>query len=119
MGYYTNYNLSVVNHNNFTENQLREVSSELARRLGEDDELPFHQHIDDAFEWIGYDSRKWYEHEEDMMQLSREYPDMIFLLEGWGEEYDDVWRKYFKGGRIKICNRHYFWDEAPEWALRG
>lgn len=119
MSYYTSYNLTVVNKNSFTENQLREISSELARRLDEDDDFPFRQNIDDPFEWIEYDTRKWYDHEEDMMRLSREYPDMIFLLEGWGEEPDDVWRKYFKGGKMKICNRHYFWDEAPEWALRG
>lgn len=118
MGYYTSYILSVVNQDNFTKDQLKEASKKLAHRLGEDEyeEFSDRQNIDDVFEWIGYDTRKWYEHEEDMTQLSLEYPDMIFLLEGWGEELDDVWRKYFKDGKMEVCGRNYYWDDAPEWA---
>jgi hypothetical protein len=39
---------------------------------------------------------KWYEHDHHMEVISREYPDILFILTGEGEESGDVWRKYFK-----------------------
>lgn len=48
------------------------------------------------------DSCKWYEHEEDMKQLSLKFPDVLFTLRGEGEESGDVWVKYFKEGKMQI-----------------
>jgi len=115
MGYYTYYKLSVVNEEDFTKEQLQDAASRLAKRLDYDGEIP----TSDPFAWLGNESMKWYDHEEDLMRLSDEYPDMVFFLEGWGEEFDDVWRKYFKNGAFKSYHRHYYWDPVPEWLMRS
>ena len=42
---------------------------------------------------------KWYDYEAEMLALSKKYPDVIFLLEGEGEETLDSWKDYFLNGR--------------------
>jgi hypothetical protein len=51
----------------------------------------------DCFEDIFGDEMKWYHHEDDMIALSKEYPDIVFVLEGEGEEAPDFWRMW-------VCN---------------
>ena len=47
---------------------------------------------------------KWYDHEQDMLELSTFYPDTIFTLHGWGEQMGDEWEKEFKNGEMTIIN---------------
>ena len=49
----------------------------------------------DVGEWT------WYDHEQDMKFLSTDFPDILFTLEGKGEDRDDLWVKYFKAGKIQ------------------
>jgi hypothetical protein len=44
---------------------------------------------------------KWYEHEKEMRASSLAHPDHVFQLDGVGEEQGDVWRKYFRAGRMQ------------------
>ena len=46
------------------------------------------------------DSIKWYDHEDHMSDISAAIPDVYFILNGDGEDSDDLWRKYFFNGRI-------------------
>lgn len=46
---------------------------------------------------------KWYDATHDMIQLSEKFPDVIFTLEGHGEEFGDVWREYYKNGACQHC----------------
>lgn len=48
------------------------------------------------------DSCKWYDHEDDMRRLSLRFPDVVFTLNGEGEESGDVWVKYFKDGKMQV-----------------
>lgn len=45
---------------------------------------------------------KWYNHEADMREVSQDYPRVLFTLEGRGEEHGDVWRKYFRDGKMQV-----------------
>lgn len=45
----------------------------------------------------------WYDHEDDMKALARNFPEIRFSLEGIGEEQGDMWIKDFWGD--KFCER--------------
>lgn len=56
---------------------------------------------------------KWYEHEQDMTNLSLKYPTVLFILDGSGEEKEDLWRKFFKNGHVEE-HRASQWVPPPE-----
>lgn len=43
---------------------------------------------------------KWYDHQDGVLQLSREFPFYILVLEGQGEELGDYWRDYYLNGKM-------------------
>lgn len=55
---------------------------------------------DDQFYAIreGSEATKWYRHDGDMLSLSREFPEVLFILHGEGEEGGDLWRTYYLDG---------------------
>lgn len=46
---------------------------------------------------------KWYDHEENMKEISKLFPDMVFQLRGQGEDPEDMWEKYFQNGYCEEC----------------
>lgn len=93
MGYKTSYNLSINTFNN---------------KLSEKDIIKeFRDKYKDAFYAIddnGFNNdSRWYEHEEDLKKFSTFYPEMIFQLDGDGEDSYDNWIKYFKDGKMQVC----------------
>jgi hypothetical protein len=42
---------------------------------------------------------KWYDHETDLKSFSKKYPDVLFILEGEGEESGDIWKLYVQNGK--------------------
>lgn len=46
---------------------------------------------------------KWRYHEKDMIEISKQFPDMVFQLRGQGEDHDDLWQKYFQNGDCEKC----------------
>lgn len=67
--------------------------------------------------WIFEDEVKWYEHESDMLNFSKRHPDLIFILNGVGEYDNDIWRKYFKNGKIQRALAKISFDNFDESAL--
>lgn len=61
---------------------------------------------------IGYDpfgdTCKWYDHERDMRTFSAQHAHVLFTLDGEGEESGDVWRKYFRAGKMQE-------ERLPKW----
>lgn len=99
MGYYTYYNLTL-------ENASREQAKKVEDRLKEMDIID--DILDEMYDSDGYfsscDSAKWYEHEEDIGKLSMEFPEVHFVLQGEGDNRDDIWEKHFINGRIQRCH---------------
>ena len=44
---------------------------------------------------------KWYDYRDHMKLISAKYPETLFKLYGRGEESEDVWVEYFKGGKSR------------------
>jgi len=89
MGYYTDYDLSVSFSND----------SVLKRIV--DEEL-----IDENFNYTDGDSElclhsKWYDHKKDMLRISAMFPGVLFTLSGEGEEAGDMWREYYRDGKMQ------------------
>lgn len=92
MGYYTTFRLSVRNG---------EVTEEMQTKLKEIKPEYFIDHdMEDLLEG-GYEA-KWYDWEEDLIKLSKAFPTEVFELSGDGEEREDMWRAYFKNGKVQI-----------------
>lgn len=106
MGYSTMYNLSVHTDSSLG---IREVFQKANDFYG------LHYAIDEAGEYVN--SVKWDEHEEDMLKLSVEFPDVIFILKGEGEEAGDIWYKCFKSGKIQRAPGKITFDEYDESKL--
>ena len=46
------------------------------------------------------DTLKWYDHAVDMEEITSKHPEAVVLLYGRGEDIDDVWYEYWKGGKV-------------------
>lgn len=44
------------------------------------------------------ETSKWYEHDTDMRELSRKWPNVIFHLHGEGDSNDDIWTATYSNG---------------------
>ena len=85
MGYYTDFSLSVLNDR---ECDLTILINEINSK-----------HKYDLIYEDGYARCvKWYDWEEDLMELSKKYPDMLIEITGDGEDSGDFWEARFKGG---------------------
>lgn len=102
MGYYTSFELTAFRGPDPT----REDSDPSSYYL--DFANKFHQitgyHIDSLCDI------KWYIWEEDMIKLSKFYPETIFLLEGQGEDPKDLWKAYFHNGTCSISEAQIVFD---------
>ena len=56
--------------------------------------------------WCGlenYDPCTWYTEEKDMRALSRDFPDVHFIISAFGEINDDIWEAHYLGGKRQLC----------------
>lgn len=113
MGYYTRYDMSVYegDYNSY------DIVKFMAEKNKECDayyafEYDLKNTLDDindqsgavyALSLEGDDECKWYEHEKEMRDLSKVFPDVVFKLHGEGEENGDIWDKYFMNGKMQYC----------------
>ena len=103
MSYYTDYSLTVKN--------APEQDAEAFAAYMEDN-MPLGRYGD---VYGAFDT--WYAHEEDMRELSAQFPNALFALEGHGEEWDDHWIKYFQGGKMQYCPGEIVYPDFDESKL--
>jgi hypothetical protein len=98
MGYRTYYAMVVTPMPAELEKNLKEIVKGLER--GDFFEMALEYKGFGVFESSG-EGCSWYEHEADLRNLSRQFPESLFVLHGEGEEREDVWDAYFKGGKCQ------------------
>ena len=81
MGYYTNFTLALDPSTTVS----KEVLEQIDQVITDWDVLEYT--CNDC--WYG--SAKWYEYQEDMCALSKQFPNVIFCLSGEGEDAEDLW----------------------------
>ena len=64
--------------------------------------------------WFGEET-PWYSWEPDMRHFSKtKHPWVTFLLEGKGDDYDDIWKAYFKNGKMFKAKAELVFEEFSE-----
>lgn len=66
----------------------------------------------------GENNGKWYEHEDFFKKITKEYPGVLVELYGEGEEAGDIWIKYFKDGKMQLCEAQIVFDSFDESKLK-
>jgi hypothetical protein len=106
MGYYTDYKLKIItNPNHVDEDKIFTELEEISGYGG------FSHYDGELYE------AKWYYHNSDMEKLSKRYPEILFQLDGVGEEKSDIWRTFFKDGKSQRTNAKITFDDFDESKL--
>jgi hypothetical protein len=64
------------------------------------------------------ESCKWYNHDDDMITLSKQFPTVLFILKGEGEESGDLWIAYYQDGKYYRDNAKIVFPEFSEEKLK-
>ena len=97
MGYYTSHRLTMI-----------EGSYDLIEQFVEENE---HAKFALCSNGDCSESCKWYSHQEDMKAFSKKHPEAIFELSGEGEESGDIWKEYYKNGKMQRCKAVITFEE--------
>lgn len=113
MGYYTYFTLEA-----YEDGRL--VSPEKEAAITTALEEIFESGLGEVSSWHSYfyDSMKWYEHDIDMLSLSKKFPEVLFILSGEGEERDDNWITYYKNDEIETCHGRIVFEEPRSAFVR-
>ena len=116
MGYYTNYSLTI--NETYTGGCVpHEKECIIIKRLGEINGYWSNADVDDytdPFNIISDDSMKWYNHDKDMLLLSKEFPEYWFILDGHGEEWDDIWSAMYHDGKMQHVDAEIVYPDFSE-----
>lgn len=113
MSYRTNFTLQAAEIDKHT----FDVIDEALITINADMEPTEPDPADTDFNWHGSDL-SWYDHEEDMVKLSQQFPDILFILSGNGENAEDLWKKYFFGGLVQRAPAQITYEELNKNKLR-
>lgn len=103
MGYYTNYKLVTTGLDVSEEDLCSELIATTKYDWDEDLEL--------------YDV-KWYDYDKHMKHISNQHPNTLFTLEGDGEEQGDMWKAYYKNGKVQRCDAIITFEDFDEAKLK-
>jgi hypothetical protein len=113
MGYYTDHTITLkqgeVAHDK--KEEIRKALDEIS------DGYNFENNSDGGELEITLWDAKWYSHEEDMRELSKKYPDLVFQIKGEGEESGDLWIEYYKNGKMQEAPAKIVYDDFDETKL--
>ena len=116
MGYYTHYEFYVKGAG--TDTVTPEKEQEIITALREQCEDANYALREDGY---AEQECKWYDSDEDIRKFSKQYPGLILVLQGHGEEngfHDpDIWIKYFKNGKMQEAYAQVEFDDYDEAKL--
>ena len=117
MGYCTRYELKIKG------TATKKVTGKLPDGTTATVEVPLGNLQELLVDHLGYDpfcgECKWYEHDRDMREFSRNYPEVLFILKGAGEESDDLWISYYKNGKCQSEKGKIVYEPFDETKLSG
>lgn len=123
MGYYTRYSIAI--HSEPVErSRIDGIDANgnpsfvyVERKLSLED-IKYQISNECGYNTLWEESVKWYDHEKDMRDFSRKYPEVVFELSGEGEENGDIWKAYFKNGKMQRCKAIITFDSFDEAKMK-
>ena len=114
MGYYTKFELNILPWPN--EDKEREIKANIIARM---DSIDINEVDTRDIEWFLKDEMKWYSHKEDMLEVSKLFPDTLLVLRGEGEDHNDLWNEYYCDGEMERVEAEIVYPEPknPKFAL--
>ena len=109
MGYFTSYKL-ITNHPDFEKifEEYRKLYSENGFELSAGDIY------NNSFVFVN----KWDNIKESLIDFSKQYPNIVFTLYGYGEYANDVWCMYVKNGKSNLAKAKITFDNFDESVLQ-
>jgi len=105
MGYYTNFELRIydaADHAAVCRHEVIDLIEPLVPDCLMDYKFPYGHTVRDISENASsHDSMKWYDHKKDLQVLSARWPEYVFVLDGEGEENQDIWREVAWDGQCE------------------
>lgn len=99
MGYYTKFDIMMVPE--VDTKKETEIMRAIAAKISKTNPSSI---SNDEARWCLNSELKWYNHNEHMIEVSKQFPDITFILDGEGEEHGDIWRKYYCNGEWEGVN---------------
>ena len=126
MGYYTNYEFGTKGNKTYKVKDIVSYMKEQYKKSNEDKFYPFsyefEYYLNDEstydFELNSDGDVKWYYSDEEMIELSKQFPETVFYLYGVGEESGDLWYAYYKNGKSQFCPATITYEQYDESKLR-
>jgi len=118
MGYCTRYDFETIDSKDLGKSILKEMDADKFYGLDIERALKYVEDFELGVSIEENDEVKWYDHEENMKELSLKFPNTVFRLHGVGEEQGDEWYKYFKNGKLQTCRAIITFKEYDEGKLR-
>ena len=87
MGYYTQHTLKVIEGDPYLITIFREESDTANYSLNDDGKCR--------------EESTWYDSNTDMKNFSIKHPEALFQMDGEGEKSGDIWRQYWKNGKVQ------------------
>lgn len=97
MGYLTEYTLKCHTDNYDTLDKIADMLKDIGIIGYALYELMYNEEMN----FYSCDAVTWYDHDDDMCKVSEAYPDILFELNGSGENSGDIWKTYYKGGKMQ------------------
>lgn len=104
MGYYTDFIIKV---------EGEKMSDDIVNAITNISQYEFEWYNDEISTYS-----KWYNCDDDMRKLSELFPDKLFRVDGQGEDPDDIWRLYWKNGKVQESKRIVLYEPFDENKLR-
>lgn len=113
MGYYTKYNLQI-------KPVMNKTTPEIVDAMQKKDLFHYvfdrNYMYDDHTKTVYFDSweeQKWYDHDEDIEEISKQFPSCVFKLDCYGED-GETWVVYFQNGEHELCEGRIIYEEPKE-----
>jgi hypothetical protein len=117
MGYYTDFHLAWSEKNGQPVSKETDdaIQAHLLNLIENGDELGTAIEADGSFA----ESAKWTSCDEDMIQVSLSFPDVLFSLYGAGSSYDGHWVTYYLNGLLQSEDAEIVYPKFSKRKLRS